>query len=140
MVPCLSASESVMDRAPAPDRRTCTAGAAASPCAGCQHGRNRRMTDAAPVVVEQDGAVGVIRLNRPDKFNCLSTDVMRHIAAAMDRFEADAGIRAVLVMAEGRQFCTGADLDEVQVLRADRTALAQFIATGHATLCRLEAS
>ncbi len=98
------------------------------------------MSDAPPVLVEQDGAVGLIRLNRPDKFNCLSTDVMRRIAAAMDHFEAGGSVRAVLIAAEGKQFCTGADLDEVQGLRGDRAALEAFIATGHATLCKLEAS
>ncbi|MFL5280743.1 MAG: enoyl-CoA hydratase/isomerase family protein, partial [Rhodopila sp.] len=98
------------------------------------------MSDAPTVLVVQDGAVGIIRLNRPDKFNCLSVDVMQRIAAAIDRFEADATVRAVLVASEGKQFCTGADLDEVQGLRADKAALANFIATGHATLCRLEAS
>ena len=98
------------------------------------------MSDVLPVLVEQDGAVGIIRLNRPDKFNCLSLAVMRGIAAAMDRFEADRAVRAVLVASEGKQFCTGADLDEVQSLRDDRAALADFVATGHATLCRLERS
>lgn len=98
------------------------------------------MNDAPPVLVGQDGAVGIIRLNRPDKFNCLSMDVLRRIAGALDRFEADGSVRAVLIAAEGKQFCTGADLDEVQGLRDDRAKLAEFIATGHAALCRLEAS
>ena len=49
-------------------------------------------------------------------------------------------MRAVLIAAEGKHFCTGADLVEVQGLREDRAKLAEFIATGHATLCRLEAS
>ncbi len=98
------------------------------------------MNDETPVLVEQDGAVGIIRLNRPDKFNCLSTDVMRRIGAAFDRFESDPSVRVVLIASEGKQFCTGADLDEVQGLRADSAKLAEFIANGHATLCRLEAS
>ncbi len=92
------------------------------------------------VLAEQDGAVGIIRLNRPDKFNCLSLGVMKAIAEALDRFEADPTVRALLIASEGKQFCTGADLQEVLGLREDRAALAQFIATGHATLCRLEAS
>jgi enoyl-CoA hydratase len=95
---------------------------------------------AATVLADRDGAVGVIRLNRPDKFNCLSLGVMQDIAAALGRFEADPAVRAVLIAGEGKHFCTGADLDEVQGLRADRAMLTEFIATGHATLCRLEAS
>jgi enoyl-CoA hydratase len=98
------------------------------------------MSDASPVLVDRDGAVGILRLNRPDKFNCLSMDVMRRIAAALDGFEADASVRALLIASEGKQFCTGADLQEVEGLRHSRAELATFIATGHATLCRLEAS
>ena len=98
------------------------------------------MSDAPPVLVEQDGPVGIIRLNRPDKFNCLSMDVMRRIAGGLDRFESDQTVRAVLIAAEGKQFCTGADLAEVESLRGDRAALADFIAAGHAALQRLEAS
>ncbi len=98
------------------------------------------MSDASPVLVDRDGGVGIIRLNRPDKFNCLSIDVMRQIAAALDGFEADASVRVVLIASEGKQFCTGADLQEVEGLRRSRADLATFIATGHATLCRLESS
>ncbi|MFO1025847.1 MAG: enoyl-CoA hydratase/isomerase family protein, partial [Acetobacteraceae bacterium] len=105
-----------------------------------EDGETNRMTDVPPVLVEQDGAVGIIRLNRPDKFNCLSLAVMRAITAAMDRFENEPAIRSVLVAAEGKQFSTGADLEEVLGLRDDREALADFVATGHATLSRLEAS
>ena len=58
---------------------------------------------------------------------------------SLDRFESDPSVRVVLIASEGKQFCTGADLDEVQGLRDDKAKLAEFIATGHATLCRLEA-
>lgn len=93
-----------------------------------------------PVLVQQDGAVGVIRLNRPDKFNCLSLAVLRGIVAAFDRFEATPDVRAVLIASTGKHFCTGADLAEVQGLRADRVKLVDFIATGHAAMNRVEAS
>jgi enoyl-CoA hydratase len=98
------------------------------------------MNDTPPVLADIDGAVGMIRLNRPDRFNCLSMDVMRHIAGAVDRFEMNPSVRVILIASEGKQFCTGADLDEVQSLRGDKAALETFIATGHATLSRLEAS
>jgi enoyl-CoA hydratase len=99
------------------------------------------MSDTSPVLVTVDGAVGIVELARPDKFNCLSLAVHRAIGAAIDRFEApDAGVRTVLLRAQGRHFCTGADLDEVTALREDREALARFIGFGHEVLRRLEAS
>jgi enoyl-CoA hydratase len=99
------------------------------------------MSAAPPVLVSADGAVGIVELARPDKFNCLSLAVHQAIDAALDRFEAPgSGVRVVLLRAQGKHFCTGADLDEVTALREDREALARFISTGHAVLRRLEAS
>jgi enoyl-CoA hydratase len=97
--------------------------------------------DASPIVVSQDGAVGIIELARPDKFNCLTLAVHAAIDAALTRFEAPgSGVRALLIRAQGKNFCTGADLDEVRALRDKPAELAAFLATGHAVLRRLEAS
>ncbi|HEV7915331.1 MAG TPA: enoyl-CoA hydratase/isomerase family protein [Albitalea sp.] len=96
---------------------------------------------ASPVQASRAGAVGVIELARPDKFNCLSMAAFRGIEAALDDFErAGSGVRSVLIRAQGKHFCTGADLDEVKSLRGDPQQLAQFIALGHRVLARLEAS
>jgi enoyl-CoA hydratase len=95
---------------------------------------------AGPVRVEVVDRVGAIELNRPEVFNCLSSATHAGIVAALDRFEADTSVRAVLVRAAGDHFCTGADLDEVTGLLDDADGLAAFIATGHAAFDRLEAS
>ena len=95
----------------------------------------------SPVIVSRDGAVGIIELARPDKFNCLSLAVIAALEAAMDQFEAaGSGVRAVLVRAQGKHFCTGADLDEVKGLRADAAKLRDFIARGHRAMQRFEKS
>ena len=77
------------------------------------------MSQTSSVVVSREGAVGIIELARPEKFNCLSLTVHAGIEEAMDAFEqADSGVRAILIRAQGKHFCTGADLDEVKALRA----------------------
>ena len=59
------------------------------------------MSDASPVLVDQDSGIGMIRLNRPDKFNCLSMDVMRRMAALCpDETIGAATIRAELAEGE----------------------------------------
>ena len=96
---------------------------------------------ASPLLVSQDGAVGIIELARPDKFNCLSLALHHALDAALSAFEADAsGVRAVLIRAQGAHFCTGADLDEVKGLLERPDDLAAFLAIGHAVLRRLETS
>ncbi len=98
------------------------------------------MSDAAPVLGSVQGPVGVIELARPEVFNCLSVRCFDLILAALHGFEADRAIRAVLIRGQGKNFCTGAELGEVQRLRASPAALSHFIEHGHAVLCALEAS
>jgi len=99
------------------------------------------VSELPPLVVSRVGAVGVLELARPDKFNCLSMAVHAAIDNAMDEFEAaGSGVRAVLVRAQGKHFCTGADLDEVKGLRSDPAKIDHFIRYGHKVLQRLEAS
>ncbi len=92
------------------------------------------------VLYEITDGVGCMTLNRPDKFNCISTGLMDGIDAAMDAFEADDSVRVVLLTGAGKTFCTGADLDEVMAARQDREALKPFISHIHDMLRRLEAS
>ncbi|PKO57693.1 MAG: enoyl-CoA hydratase/isomerase family protein, partial [Betaproteobacteria bacterium HGW-Betaproteobacteria-18] len=99
------------------------------------------MSQASPVVVSRAGAVGVIELARPEKFNCLSLSVHAGIEAAIDEFEQPgSGVRAILIRSQGKHFCTGADLDEVKSLRGDPARLKHFISYGHGVLKRLERS
>ena len=95
-----------------------------------------------PVVLAlRDESVGIIELARPDKFNCLSLAMHEGLGHALTEFERPgSGVRAILLRAQGKQFCTGADLDEVRALRARPVDLAGFMTLGHAVLRRFEAS
>lgn len=92
-----------------------------------------------PLAVSRHGATAVLELARPDKFNCLSSALHAAIEAALGAAEADPACRALLIAAQGKHFCTGADLAEVQALRA-AGRFDEFIAHGHRVLCRLESS
>ena len=99
------------------------------------------MSDAAPLVVTRDGPVGIVELARPEKFNSLSMAMTEGLQLVLDDFEAPgSGIRAVLVCAQGENFCTGADLDEVLALRADAEHVRRFIGPAHRALRRFETS
>jgi 2-(1,2-epoxy-1,2-dihydrophenyl)acetyl-CoA isomerase len=56
-----------------------------------------------------------ITLNRPDKLNAFNETMHRELAQALDRVEADATIRAVLLTGAGRGFCAGQDLGDRMV-------------------------
>ena len=65
-----------------------------------------------PILVTSEGNTGIIELARPEKFNCLSLEVHERISVARAEFEANPAIRAILIRAQGKHFCTGADLAE----------------------------
>ena len=92
------------------------------------------------VLYEVKEGVGCMTLNRPDKFNCISTGLVNGVDAAMDAFEADNTVRVVLLTGAGKTFCTGADLDEVMAARENKDDLKKFIRHIHCMLRRFEAS
>jgi len=93
-----------------------------------------------PVVTTIEGRVGVIELARPEKFNCLSMRAWQLIENARAAFEMDTNVRVILIRAQGKNFCTGADLAEVQGLRHDPAKTRAFIDSGHYALHGLETS
>ncbi|MFZ5652876.1 MAG: enoyl-CoA hydratase/isomerase family protein [Pseudomonadota bacterium] len=92
------------------------------------------------ILTEVRDRVGILTLNRPQQFNCLSLEMHRQLRAALDELEHHPEVRCLLIQAEGRHFCTGADLGEVQALRGSVEKLEQFLATGLESFRRLEQS
>ena len=64
------------------------------------------------VVYEERGAVALLTLNRPDALNSFTRAMHRDLWSALDRAEANAAIRALVITGAGRGFCAGADLAE----------------------------
>jgi len=61
------------------------------------------------LVSEADGIIEVT-INRPDQRNAMTKQVAEGIAAAMDRLEAENGLRCAIVTGAGGTFCAGMDL------------------------------
>lgn len=64
----------------------------------------------ADVVVERYGAVAVVKLNRPEVGNAVTTPMLSELGAAQQELDADKDVRAIVITGEGRMFCTGTDL------------------------------
>jgi enoyl-CoA hydratase/carnithine racemase len=60
-----------------------------------------------------EGQLGVITLNRPDRRNALSLDLMLELIRCLDEFAANSSIRAIILGAAGKVFCSGHDLGEM---------------------------
>ena len=81
------------------------------------------MSNAAPdpcVVTERNGALVTLTLNRPDRFNVLSMEMIGALESGFASVAADPSIRAVVLAASGRGFCSGHDLREMRAHAADR--------------------
>jgi enoyl-CoA hydratase/carnithine racemase len=65
------------------------------------------------ISVAQEGAAAVVTLNRPERRNALSLCMMRELIACFEEIGRNAGIRAVILAAAGKVFCSGHDLSEM---------------------------
>ncbi|MDO5501487.1 MAG: enoyl-CoA hydratase [Propionibacteriaceae bacterium] len=71
------------------------------------------MTDYETILVEREGRVGRITLNRPKALNALNSTLMRELVAAAQEFDRDTGIGAILITGSERAFAAGADIKEM---------------------------
>ena len=62
------------------------------------------------IIVESRGPVGLITLNRPQALNALCTPLIRELGAALDGFEGDDAIGAVVITGSEKAFAAGADI------------------------------
>jgi enoyl-CoA hydratase/carnithine racemase len=60
-----------------------------------------------------DGQLGIITLNRPDRRNALSLDLMRELISCLDEMTRETNIRAIVLAASGKVFSSGHDLSEM---------------------------
>ena len=60
-----------------------------------------------------DGQLGIITLNRPDRCNALSLDLMRELISCLDEMTRETNIRAIVLAASGKVFSSGHDLSEM---------------------------
>ena len=70
--------------------------------------------DNKTVLVEVEGTVAHVKLNRPDKRNALNDQLIAELKAALRDADCDESIRCIVVSGAGADFCSGADLSALQ--------------------------
>ncbi len=66
------------------------------------------------IIVEIKGRVGVITFNRPKALNALNATLIAELNQALDRYEANDDIGAIVITGSNRAFAAGADVKEMQ--------------------------
>jgi enoyl-CoA hydratase len=62
------------------------------------------------IIAEKRGRVGIVRLNRPDRLNAFNKQMSRELLEAVEAYNQDPDIGAIILTGEGRAFCTGMDV------------------------------
>jgi enoyl-CoA hydratase len=65
------------------------------------------------VIVEKDGVIGVVTLNRPQALNALSYGLVKDLSLAMQELDRDPEVRAIIVTGGEKVFAAGADIKEM---------------------------
>jgi enoyl-CoA hydratase/3-hydroxyacyl-CoA dehydrogenase len=91
--------------------------------------------------VEIRDGVGHARLDRPHRMNTITDDLLEELEDAVDRFEADDAVRAILITGTGdRAFSAGADIQAMAGGAGDVNRAADLSRLGQETFGRLESS
>ena len=88
------------------------------------------------IIVETRGNVGLITLNRPEALNALSSPLMAELTEALDAFEADDAIGAMVLTGSEKAFAAGADIKEMRDKTWMEAYREDFITAGWERLTR----
>jgi enoyl-CoA hydratase len=83
------------------------------------------------ILIETEGRVGVIRLNRPQALNALNSALNAELAQAVAGFDVDPGIGCILITGSDKAFAAGADIKEMADKSAAEMLMADYAADWH---------
>jgi enoyl-CoA hydratase len=82
------------------------------------------------ILTERRGAVGIVTLNRPRALNALNAALISELGSALDDFEADDAIGAIVLTGGDKAFAAGADVKEMAPKSYPEIYLEDFITSG----------
>ncbi len=75
------------------------------------------------VQIRKDKPSGTITLNRPDRRNALSREIVEMLITAFEDFHQEKSVRAVILTGTGDCFCSGTDLHQLKETAESKKAL-----------------
>lgn len=79
------------------------------------------------VLTEDRGAVRVITLNRPERLNAITEQLITDLNAALAAAQGDASVRSIVLTGSGRAFCAGDDLHEYADQASSKEATQAYV-------------
>ena len=65
------------------------------------------------LLIEIENQIATVTINRPDKLNALSTEVLTEFSEILTKAQTNSSVKAVLITGEGKAFCAGADINRL---------------------------
>lgn len=81
----------------------------------------------AAVISRQDGVIAWVKLNRPERLNAMNRQLVDELAEALARAEADEETRVIILHGEGRAFCSGDDLKDLDAQTVSEAATQDWV-------------
>jgi isohexenylglutaconyl-CoA hydratase len=97
------------------------------------------VSDTDPLLVERDGAVLRLTLNRPERRNAMNEAMVTRLDAVLAELRTDSRARVVIIRGAGGHFCAGLDLTEVGAPKSAEEKLAEQQARNRRTGARFQA-
>ncbi len=88
------------------------------------------------LIVEVDGEVGLLKINRPDRLNALNAKTLDELAGAVEDLDRDESVKVVVITGQGKAFVAGADIAEMSDMNPLQARA--FSHMGQAVLDRIE--
>jgi enoyl-CoA hydratase len=66
------------------------------------------------VLIDREEPIAVVRLNRPEQLNALSSELMRELVGALENLDSDETVRCIVLAGDERAFAAGADISELR--------------------------
>jgi methylglutaconyl-CoA hydratase len=76
------------------------------------------VSEHTSLVVQREGAVGWLTLNRPEKRNALNDTLVAALKSGIQELNADPAVRVLALRGAGKDFCSGADLSALEKIAA----------------------
>ncbi len=81
-----------------------------------------RRTEFTTLKYEVDGAAATITLNRPEKRNAISSEMVKELLEALGIVESDSSVHVLILTGAGKAFCSGMDLETLQAISTQTPA------------------
>mgnify|MGYP000377394846 CR=1 FL=1 len=86
------------------------------------------------ILVQRDGAIATVVLNRPEKLNALTRPMWQQLGETIARLSADDSLRCIVLRGAGEKaFSPGNDISEFETVRANKAQAREYGKIMHAT-------